>query len=50
METQVCQRWQGGRASWRAAREPFDPKAFEVGPVDRATARAFVVREHGGRS
>jgi len=51
MLTTVCQRWNKGRASWRAAREPFDPRAFEVASIpDDTTARAFVEANHYSRS
>lgn len=51
METDVCERWRGGRASWRPAREPFDPSAYEVSTLTRDTeAKAYVVANHYARS
>ncbi len=51
MITNVCQRWGGGRASYRLAREAFDPRGFEVETLDDdATAKAFVVQHHYSKS
>lgn len=45
-----CQRWRTGRASYRPAGEPIDPRRYGVELVDEATARAFVVGHHYSRS
>lgn len=43
----VCQRWRGLRASYRPAREYFDPALYEVAEFfDDATAKAFVRAHH----
>ena len=47
MITDVCQRWSSGRASYRPAREVFDPSAFDVVPIaDDSTAKSFVLAHH----
>ncbi len=47
MIVDFCQRWRAGRESYRPAREPFDPRLFEVETIeDDTTAKAFVVRQH----
>lgn len=43
---EVCQRWRLGRAFYRPARTPFDPRAYDVAPLPEAEARSFVVRHH----
>lgn len=46
-----CQRWRGGRASYRPAGELFDPSRARVEVLDDdATAKSFVTREHYSRS
>lgn len=50
MITTVCQRWVGGRHSWRPVGEAFDPRRFEVGPVAAREAKAFVRMHHYARS
>ena len=45
-----CQRWNGGRASYRPAGEVFDTKHAEVRLIDEASAKAFVKAEHYSRS
>jgi hypothetical protein len=42
----VCQRWRGGRASYRPARETINPRDFEIAPVDRVSTRDFVGEHH----
>jgi hypothetical protein len=45
--TDRVQRWRSGRASYRPAGEPFDPRDYEVAPIpDDTTARAFVLAHH----
>jgi hypothetical protein len=50
MITSVCQRWGGGRASYRPAGEVFDPASHEVAPLVGVgadnVASAFVERHH----
>ena len=42
-----CQRWRAGRASYRPAGEPIDPRRYEVAAIDGdATPRAFVKAHH----
>jgi hypothetical protein len=41
-----CQRWSGGRASYRPAGEPFDPRFVSVEPIDEREAKAYVLRAH----
>jgi len=51
METDVCQRWRDGRASWRPAREPFDPSLYDVAAIpDDDTAKRYVIGAHYSRS
>ncbi len=51
MEIDLCQRWRGGRASWRPAREPFDPTRYEVETLtDDLTAKRYVVANHYSRT
>lgn len=45
-----CQRWRGGRASYRPAREVVDTKTLGVDLVDERTAKEFVCRNHYSRS
>ncbi|MEV5710116.1 hypothetical protein [Actinoallomurus sp. NPDC052274] len=43
-----CQRWRGGRHSWRHA-EPgtrFDARRYEVHPIEEAEAKAYVTAAH----
>lgn len=43
----VCQRWRDRASRWRTVGEAgIDPRAYEVGPLEEATARAFVTRHH----
>lgn len=46
----ACQRWREGRASYRPAGEPIDPRRYGVDVIDEAPAKAFVVRHHYSRS
>lgn len=46
MLTQVCQRWNRRRDSYRPAREVFDPRAHEVEVLSFADAKAFVTDHH----
>lgn len=47
MMTNVSQRWRSGRAAYRPAGEPIDPRRFEVAPIeDDRTAKTFVVEHH----
>lgn len=41
-----CQRWRGGRASYRPAGEPFTPSRFAVEPIRFAHAKAYVTEHH----
>ena len=47
----ICQRWREGRALYRPAGEPIDPRRYEVAPIasDRE-ARTFVETHHYARS
>jgi hypothetical protein len=46
-ESSWCQRWAGGRHSWRHLSEGgFDAAAYEVVPIDEAVARRFVTQHH----
>lgn len=44
--TPACQRWRGGRASYRRPDEPIKTLEHEVAPIDRETAKAFVLAHH----
>lgn len=46
MLTPVVQRWREQRATYRPAREAFNPRACEVAPIPEATAKAFVTGHH----
>ena len=47
MIVDVVQRWTGGRATYRPAREVIDTRALDVGAIpDDTTARAFVETHH----
>jgi hypothetical protein len=46
----LCQRWRGGRDSYRPAGEPLDPARYGVEPLDELPARSFVVTHHYSRS
>lgn len=47
MIVELCQRWTRGRASYRPAGEPIDPRAYEVAEIpDDVTARNFVRANH----
>jgi hypothetical protein len=47
MLTDSCQRWRERRDSYRPAGELFEPRAFEVSPIESdRTARAFVEAHH----
>lgn len=50
MKTDVCQRWEFGRASYRPAREVVTTRHLEVRPIDELTAKAFVTEHHYSRS
>ena len=51
MESNVVQRWAGGRASYRPAGEPIKTADFEVAEIlDDKTARAYVTSNHYSRS
>lgn len=41
-----CQRWRSGRATWRPARELFDPRAFDVAPIASDKIAGAFVKEH----
>ena len=45
-----CQRWRGGRASYRPAGEPFDPRHFAVEPIEDRSAKDFVCQNHYSHS
>lgn len=46
----VCQRWLGGRHSYRPAREVIDPSRFDIAELDDdRTAKAFVTAHHYSR-
>ncbi|WP_448205364.1 Mom family adenine methylcarbamoylation protein [Azospirillum sp. sgz302134] len=42
----ACQRWTAGRASYRSAGEPIDPRRYGVEEIDEGAARAFVMQHH----
>ncbi len=42
----TCQRWREGRASYRPAGEPLDPRRFDVEPLPTRAARDFVCTHH----
>lgn len=45
--TEWCQRWRGGRASWRHPSEGgFDRSCYEAAPLSEAEAKAYVLRNH----
>lgn len=47
MNAMLCQRWRGGRDSYRPAGEPIDPRRYEVAVIpDDTTARSFVEAHH----
>lgn len=46
MITDAVQRWRAGRASYRPAGEPIDPRAYEVAPIEESVARDFVLAHH----
>jgi hypothetical protein len=50
MRNAVCQRWRGGRASYRPAGELIEPREYEVAPLGEAAAKAFVVAHHYSKS
>ena len=50
MITEVCQRWWKGRASYRCAREPFNPLDHEVALIAEPAAKAFVEEHHYAHS
>ncbi|MFE0356498.1 hypothetical protein ACFW2K_22660 [Streptomyces nigra] len=42
-----CRRWSQGRPSWRHSSEGgFDPRHYEVGPLDEMQAKRFVIENH----
>jgi hypothetical protein len=41
-----CQRWNGRRASYRPAGEPFDPSRCSVEPIEEREAKAYVIEHH----
>ena len=42
-----CRRWTKGRPSWRHTSEGgFDPRRYEVEPLDEASAKQFVIEHH----
>ena len=46
-----CQRWGGGRASYRPAGEPIETARYEVAPIaGDAAAKAFVLAHHYAKS
>ena len=45
-----CQRWRGGRHSFRPAGGPFDPRRYEVADVDELAAKSYVETNHYSRS
>jgi len=45
-----CQRWRGGRGTYRPAGEPLPTHRYGVEPLDEGTARAFVTTHHYSRS
>lgn len=46
----VCQRWRDGRASYRPAGEPFDPRWASVQPVEDSVAKAYITKNHYSHS
>ena len=51
MIVDCCQRWRGGRASYRPAGETIVTARYEVSPIeDDTTAKAFVVAHHYAKS
>lgn len=44
--TAVSQRWRAHRSLYRPAGEVIDPSRYEVEPIDRPTARAFIEAHH----
>ena len=46
MIVSYCQRWRRGRATWRPARELFDPRAFDVAPIASDKIAGAFVKEH----
>lgn len=47
MLTDVVQRWRDGRAAYRPAGEPLDPRRYEVAPIAGDTeAKDFILRHH----
>jgi hypothetical protein len=50
MRTDSCQRWKGGRASYRPAREVIDPSRYEVAAITGqgadTIAKGFVAEHH----
>jgi hypothetical protein len=46
-----CQRWRDGTARWKHRSEGgFEPRSYEVGPLDDRTAKAYVERHHYSRT
>lgn len=50
MYTQLCLRWNEGRTRYRPTGELFQHREHEVSILDRATAKAFILRHHYSRS
>lgn len=49
--TTLCQRWRRGRDSYRDPDgEPFEPRRYDVAPLDELAAKAFVEQHHYSRS
>lgn len=46
MITNFVQRWAGGRPTYRPAREPLDPKLYDVAEIPEAAAKDFVITNH----
>lgn len=50
MITDCCQRWRRGRASYRPRGEPIPTRDYEVAPITRPPAKAFVKAHHYSHS
>ena len=46
----LSQRWRNGRASYRPAQEPINPRDFTVEPLGKTAAKRFVETHHYSRS
>lgn len=46
MAEQLCLRWEGRRSSLRRPSTTIDPRQYDVAPLDRNPAKAFVAQHH----